>query len=147
MAKGKKTGGRKKGSLNKRTLEIRALAEIAANQGVSPVDLMYKNMIIWDGQADSAEAALVELSVEAVKGLSPEDQFNYLLDQVKKVVGFRQLSQQAARDLAPYKHPKLATITHQGDDDKPVVREIRRIIVRPNETTEEQGQSHCPGER
>jgi hypothetical protein len=130
-ARGKKTGGRKRGSLNKRTLEVMALAKIAAHQGVSPVDIMYKNMIIWDGQADSAETALAELSLEAVKGLAPQEQFDYLLDQVKKTVGFRQLSQQAARDLAPYKHPKLATITHQGDGDQPTVHRIECVIVHP----------------
>jgi hypothetical protein len=131
---GKREGaGRPTGSQNGKTVTRLAVAAQAQKTGVSPVDIMYKNMIIYDRQADSAEHALAELSVEAVKGMDPEDAFNYLLQQAQKAVGFRQLAQNAAADLAPYKHPKLSAVTHQGDENKPMVREIRRIIVYPKE--------------
>jgi hypothetical protein len=73
------------------------------------------------------------LSAESIKRMKPEAAFAYLLDQVQKAVGFRQLAQKAAADLAPYKHPKLSAVALPGDDNKPIVSEIRNIIVDPKE--------------
>lgn len=38
-----------------------------------------------------------------------------------------------AKDAAPYVHPKLATVTHQGGDKPIEFTEVRRTIVRPGE--------------
>jgi len=40
---------------------------------------------------------------------------------------------QRTSGLAPYKHPKLSAVALQGDDNKPIVSEIRNIIVDPEE--------------
>jgi len=128
---GKRIGaGRRKGVPGKRTAERIRVAELALKTGVSPIDIMYKNMLIWDRQADSAEEALAELSLEAVKGMKPDQQFDYLLQQAKKAIGFRELSQRAACDLAPYRAPKLSSITVEGSQDKPIVNRVERVIVR-----------------
>lgn len=37
----------------------------------------------------------------------------------------------AARDAAPYVHPKLATVQHQGDKDNPLHHVIEQRIVDP----------------
>ena len=44
MAKGKKTGGRQKGSLNKATKAIRAATVRATNSGMMPLEYMLKIM-------------------------------------------------------------------------------------------------------
>jgi hypothetical protein len=131
---GKREGaGRPAGGQNRKTAARLAIARQAQSSGVTPVDIMYKNMLTWDRQADSADRALAELSAESIKRMKPEAAFAYLLAQAQKAVGFRQLAQKAAADLAPYKHPKLSAVALQGDDNKPIVNEIRHIIVYPEE--------------
>jgi hypothetical protein len=131
---GKREGaGRPAGGQNSKTVARLAVAEQAQKAGVTPVDIMYKNMLIWDRQADSAEVALAELTADAIKGMKPEAAFDCLLAQVQKTVGFRQLAQKVAADLGPYKHPKLAAVTLQGDENKPIVTRVQRVIVYPKE--------------
>jgi hypothetical protein len=130
---GKREGaGRKAGSLTKRTREI---AEQATASGLTPLEVMLTNMRHFQQVALDAEATLQGLTAEEITGeagASPEDQFKYLLAQVKKTAGFRQLAQDAARDAASYIHPKLAAVEHSGvltlshedaldelDDDEP----------------------------
>ena len=40
-----------------------------------------------------------------------------------------------AKDAAPYIHPRLMAqeLKHSGDEDSPIVHEIRRIVVRPGD--------------
>jgi hypothetical protein len=129
---GKREGaGRPAGGQNRKTAVRLAVTQQAQKTGVAPIDIMYKNMLIWDRQADSAEAALAELTADAIKGMNPQAAFDYLHAQVQKTVGFRQLAQKAAADLAPFKHPKLSAVTHQGDENAPIVAVVERIIVRP----------------
>lgn len=77
-----KTGGRKKGTPNKRTLYKKKAAEII-RAGDDPVEFLVR-----------------------------------LMKNEELATGFRA---QCARDAAPYIRPKLATVTLQGDADKPVV--------------------------
>jgi hypothetical protein len=129
---GKREGaGRPAGGQNSKTVARLAVAEQAQKAGVTPADIMFKNMLTWDRQADSADLALTELSAESIKRMKPEAAFAYLLAQVQKAVGFRQLAQKAAADLAPYKHPKLSTVALHGDVKS--VNEIRNIVVYPEE--------------
>lgn len=39
-----------------------------------------------------------------------------------------------AKEIAPYVHPKLATVQHKGSSDEPVVHQITRVIVRPSDS-------------
>jgi hypothetical protein len=64
--------------------------------------------------------------------LKPEDAFDYILNEVKRVAGFRDRAEECAQHAAPYCHPKLSTITHQGDQDNPLkIVGIDRVILDP----------------
>jgi hypothetical protein len=89
MAKGKKTGGRKKGSRNKSTM-VRE-EELAAS-GELPRDYMLR--IMRDPNAD-----------------------DHRRDEMAKAV-------------APFVHPRFATISHTGDSEKPIQRVMRIEFVR-----------------
>jgi hypothetical protein len=121
---GKREGaGRPSGAVTKRTREI---AEQAHERGVTPLDVMLENMAHFRQVALDAEATLEGLTAEEFAGepsagATPEEQFKYLLAQVKKTAGFRQLAQDAARDAAPYVHAKLASVVHTGKDGGPIV--------------------------
>lgn len=116
---GKRDGaGRPAGALTKKTREV---AERALATGMSPLDVMLDNMRHFQQVAIDAEATLEGLTAEEFSGTvppdaSPEQQFKFLLAQVKKTAGFRQMAQDAARDAAPYIHPKLASVEHSGKD-------------------------------
>ena len=113
---GKRVGAvRKTGALTRRTMDI---AEQAASTGQTPLEVMLDNMRHFQKVALDAEAVLEGLTVEEFTGRitadTPEAQFKELLAQVKKTAGFRQMAQDAARDAAPYIHPKLASVEHSG---------------------------------
>jgi hypothetical protein len=59
--------------------------------------------------AKSAEAAIAELSADKIAELPPEEQFKYLLAEVKKAAGLREMAQACARDAASYVHPRLSS--------------------------------------
>lgn len=114
---GKRVGaGRKTNSL---TTKTRKIAEQAMATGQTPLEVMIENMRHFQKVAKDAESTLEGLSASEFSGqvpanATPEDQFKFLLAQVKKTAGFRQLAQDAARDAAPYIHPKLAAVEHSG---------------------------------
>ena len=114
---GKRNGaGRKQGALTTKTREV---AERATAEGKTPLEIMLANMMHFQQVALDAEATLEGLTAEEFSGqiaadATPEDQFKHLLAQVKKTAGFRQLAQDAARDAAPFVHPRLAAIEHSG---------------------------------
>ncbi|MGF6253797.1 hypothetical protein OKW20_000872 [Ensifer sp. LBL] len=120
---GKREGaGRPAGAITKRTREV---AERALATGMSPLDVMLDNMRHFQQVALDAEATLEGLtadqfSEQVAPDASPEDQFKFLLAQVKKTAGFRQMAQDAARDAAPYVHPKLASVEHSGPNGGPI---------------------------
>ncbi len=127
---GKREGaGRPAGAITKRTREI---AERALATGMSPLDVMLDNMRHFQQVALDAEATLDgltadEFSEQGPSDASPEEQFQFLLAQVKKTVGLRQAAQDAARDAAPYIHAKLASVEHKGKDGGPLQVLITRF--------------------
>lgn len=130
---GKRAGaGRKTGALTTRTKDI---AEKAAATGMTPLEVMLDNMRHFQKVATDAEAVLEGLTVEEFTGRvtadTPEEQFKELLAQVKKTAGFRQMAQDAARDAAPYVHPKLASVQHTGEDGGPLKIVITRYADDP----------------
>jgi hypothetical protein len=104
---GRRVGaGRKLGAATKRTREI---ANQAAATGKMPLEVMLDNMRYFANMAESAEAAIAELSADKIAGMPPEEQFKYLLAEVKKAVGLREMAQSCARDAASYVHPRLSS--------------------------------------
>ena len=133
---GKRAGaGRTAGAITKKTREV---AERVTATGMSPLEVMIENMRHFQQVALDAEATLEgltasEFSEQFPPNATPEDQFKFLLAQVKKTAGFRQLAQDAARDAAPYVHAKLASIEVAGDPNKPLKHVIERRIVDPKQ--------------
>lgn len=90
--KGQKTGGRQKGTANKKTREI---ADKAAEEGVTPLEIMLREMRYLDGRVSELRNAK-----------EPSDPA-LLLGSIKEL-------HEIAKDAAPYMHPKLQTSTIQG---------------------------------
>jgi hypothetical protein len=104
---GRRVGaGRKAAAATKRTREI---ANQAAAAGKMPLEVMLDNMRHFAKIAESAEAALAELSSDKIAEMPPEEQFKSLLAEVKKAAGLREMAQACARDAASYVHPKLSS--------------------------------------
>ena len=121
---GKRDGaGRRAGVPSVKTIARKAIADKAAAEGVTPLEVMLANMRHFHKLAESAEAALTELSADKIAELPPDKQFEYLLAEVKKAAGLRDMAQGCARDASPYLHPKLAAIAHEhtGKDGGPIV--------------------------
>ena len=72
-------------------------------------------------KASAAKAAAV-----AESGLTPLD---YLLEIMRDEKGEPHARLDAAKAAAPYVHPRLTAIQHQGDPGKPIIHRIERIIV------------------
>lgn len=101
-----KTGGRKKGTPNKSTIiagKRRAeIIEKAAETGVTPLECMLDNMTF---AREGAAKLLAKLMA------NPETS----VDQFKELLALRRISQECARDAAPFMHPKLSSVDVKGD--------------------------------
>jgi hypothetical protein len=89
-------GGRPKGVLNKRSMEI---AKQAALAGSTPLDVMIENMRF-------AHEKLPGILHDIIKGKSLPETFS-LVDELLK---YRRMAQEAAKDAAPYMHPRLTAM-------------------------------------
>ena len=133
---GKRDGaGRPAGAITKRTREV---AERALATGMTPLDVMLDNMRHFQQVALDAEATLDgltadEFSEQVPEDASPEEQFKFLLAQVKKTVGLRQAAQDAARDAAPYIYPKLTAVDMRGKVDGEMTVTFKTIYESPPE--------------
>lgn len=120
--------GRPAGVPSQRTIQRRAIADKAIADGVSPLEIMIANMLHFHKLAETAEAALGELSQDRLSEMEPAEQFKFLLAEVKKAAGLRELSQNCARDAAPYVHSRLSVVS--GPNGSPVqIERIERVIV------------------
>ena len=119
--------GRKPGVPSTKTLTRLAIAEKAASEGVTPLEVMIANMRHFHKLAESAESVISELSHDKIAKLPPEEQFKYLLAEVKKAAGLRDAAQSCARDAAPYVHHRLSTMEHSGKDGAPILVEVVRF--------------------
>jgi hypothetical protein len=127
---GKREGaGRKAGVQTAKTLQRRAIAEKAVAKGITPLEVMLANMRHFHKLAESAEAALTEISADRIAGLAPPEQFKFLLAEVKKAAGLRELAQGCARDAASYLHPRLTAISAPDGGPVKTIHEIRHSIV------------------
>jgi len=101
--------GRKKGSATKRT---RAIADRAAREGITPLEVMLKTMRALVAKAErlgraktkpeKGSASPLELMVEAAA---------------------------VAKDAAPYMHPRLSAVEHSGPNKGP----IQNVSMTPGE--------------
>ncbi|CAM3677761.1 hypothetical protein [Polynucleobacter antarcticus] len=90
--------GRKEGSLTKRTREI---AEIAVNQGITPLEVMIRTMQeILDEATNQDHQDAAVMAENRIK----------LLNMAANI----------AKHAAPYMHPRLSAIEHTGKDGAPL---------------------------
>lgn len=125
---GKREGaGRKPGSLTKRTREI---AERAAAEGKTPLEVLLENMRHFQKVAHDAEAVIEAMTEDQVKSLgdSHEEQFKALLAKVKQAAGLRVLANEAAKDAAPFMHARLSSVEFSGEFT------TTKVIRTPNPT-------------
>lgn len=124
---GKRIGaGRKVGSLATKT---RLIAERAAAEGKTPLEVMLSNMRHFDKLAESAERALADLSADAIADLPADKQFERLLAEVKKAADLRDRAQTCARDAATYVHPRLSSVQHTVTDKRDATDWTRDELV------------------
>lgn len=105
--------GRQKGTLNRRTQELIAKAR---ERGVTPLEVMLQNMDFWNDQAEGMIKQLKDLAVD----VTDVECLKELFGLIAKISDFRMKAQSCAVDAAPYMHPRLASVTVQGDANKPI---------------------------
>lgn len=93
-----------------RITAARKQAETAAAEGLTPLDVMLRAMRRSFELAEATEAL-------ARDEATPDDQRHTLLAEAE---GYYGVAVSAAKDAAPYVHPRLAAVQHSGDADAPV---------------------------
>jgi hypothetical protein len=107
---GERRGGRKRGTPNKASAARQAEA---AAEGVMPCEVMLANMRFAYGRA---------LELQAMLPTTVENEEDIAL--LGEVVRLRGIAQDWAKDVANYYHPKLASVTHNGNAENPILGPI-----------------------
>jgi hypothetical protein len=106
---GKRPGaGRKPGRLNKRTVARQQLAASAAEEGISPLEVMLWRMRHHVSVANRE----LQKGEEADRGI---------------VDGAFKAANESAKDAAPYLHPRLSAVEHKGEQFD-AITEILKLI-------------------
>lgn len=87
------------------------------------------------GKLDAANAAkafrkratLLREAIIAAQGITP---LEYMLQVLRDPTATLERRDWAASAAAPYVHPKLQSIIHEGGDKPIQITEVRRVIVR-----------------
>lgn len=109
MAAGIKTGGRKKGSLNK---------AIRVKKAVS------RDVAATLAQLDRAGRSMAEIQIDAARYLetvakAEREKPDPLLEQCTK---YASMAAKVAHDVSPYLYPALQSIKHGGDENAAPIR-------------------------
>jgi hypothetical protein len=88
--------GRKKGSAS---LKTRQIADQAAREGKTPLEVMLSNMRYHDRLAEETERRVAEDGTT----------------DVAEVLKLRKLAQEAAEGAAPYMHPRLSSVEMKAE--------------------------------
>lgn len=112
----RKGAGRKPGSATKKTREI---ADRAAAHGITPLEVMLENMVFAHREAQGVLQRLLDGGAEQPEGFS----------ELKELLRYRAIAQEAAKDAAPYIHPRLAAIEHTGEGGGPIDHSIAVTFV------------------
>ncbi len=132
----RENAGRKAGSATKRTREI---ADKAAEEGATPLNVMLDNMRFYHERANAAlEKLLTGMSpAEVVKDegqgqIEGDDKPVTIIDAVKLIPGLREKAGNAAKDVAPYMHPRLTPTEDKGRkaDDVPLADRLKEYTTR-----------------
>ena len=104
--------GRKEGSLTKRTREI---AEIAAAQGITPLEVMMSTMMELYKEAGNCNR---DHHDHGDKANEHDDIHTAMITENR--IKLLNMAATIARHAAPYVHPRLSAIEHTGKDGAPL---------------------------
>jgi hypothetical protein len=114
---GKRSGaGRKAGAATKKT---RVIADKAAAEGVTPLEVMLKTMVALMAKAD--EIAKLPPDPDGKPAANP-------LDLMIEAAG-------VAKDAAPYMHPRLAAMELSGKNGQPLAP-VLQVVLSPEKLEE-----------
>jgi hypothetical protein len=108
--KGKKTGGRKKGTPNQATVKAQALLEHAAKGGMTPLEYLLGIM----RSPMPPEIAAILADVLGEDGVIQDEK---VMKAYSSVTGWHAARLDAAKAAAPYVHPKLQPVDKDGSSD------------------------------
>lgn len=116
----RKNSGKKKGSINARTKAIREVADKALRSGLTPLDVMMKNMRFYAEEAKGILDEIMKVVAEA-QGSVPDEgtlkEINRLLGALNSA---KLNAQNCASDAAPYVHAKISSVTLSGPKGGPI---------------------------
>lgn len=117
----RKTGGRKKGTKNKRSIaQGRSLEqELSQYEGPRPLPAMLDNVRFAVEMAGEAQKRFDKATGEAAQ---------VLLDLVWR---YRSIAQDWSKDAAVYVHPRMQQVEHNGPGRGAIVHKIEVEFVRP----------------
>ena len=104
--------GRKEGSLSKRTREI---AEVAAAQGITPLEVMMSTMMALYKEAGNYSR---DHDDHGDKANEHDDGHTAMITENR--IKLLNMAATIARHAAPYVHPRLSAIEHTGKDGAPL---------------------------
>jgi hypothetical protein len=104
--------GRKEGSLSKRTREI---AEVAAAQGITPLEVMMSTMMALYKEAGNYSRDHHDHGDKA-----NEHDDGHTATITENRIKLLNMAATIARHAAPYVHPRLSAIEHTGKDGAPL---------------------------
>ena len=104
--------GRKEGSLTKRTREI---AEVAAAQGITPLEVMMSTMMALYKEAGNCGR---DQHDHGDKANEHDDGHAAMITENR--IKLLNMAATIARHAAPYVHPRLSAIEHTGKDGAPL---------------------------
>jgi hypothetical protein len=143
---GKREGsGRRKGALGALAKRTTKIAEAAAAEGKTPLEIMLDNMRHFQQVALDAEKVIESMNEDQLHSLggNHQEQFKALLAKVKQAAGLRVMAHECARDAAPFIHPKLSSVLVGGDPENPV--SLYLISEKPMTEDEWEAQYTGPG--
>lgn len=114
----RENAGRKPGSTTQKTREI---ADKAAKEGILPLDVMLNNMRFYYERAEVAFNKLLDgvlpaevIAAEGQGKIADDDKPLTVIDVLKLVLSLRERAEVAAKDAAPYLHPRINSIEAGG---------------------------------
>ncbi|ABP34345.1 hypothetical protein [Polynucleobacter asymbioticus] len=107
--------GRKEGSLTKRTREI---AEVAAAQGITPLEVMMSTMMALYKEAGNCSRESNQHHDQGDKANQYDDGHTAMITENR--IKLLNMAATIARHAAPYVHPRLSAIEHTGKDGTPL---------------------------
>lgn len=129
--------GRKAGLPNAKTVERRAIADKAAAEGITPIEVLLDNMRFYHHGADVALRALLDghlpLPNEGAKDAeSPVAEA--VIEGFKDILRLRHMASDAADKAAPFIHARIspidATKGQREDQEIPLVERLTRYARR-----------------